>query len=197
MYVLIIFIIGLSCSNYRYTNYGHTFDFLRGNVDNVRFSSKNDANKFFSKFDTTTKIIIQSQIIKDSIFVIENENFIDSIKNNPIESEEKNSKIKISKKVKKSSELNEVYNFKKKSIVLPFQNNLSYSNDPHPALILLFCYILPPLAIYYIEGGIYSKFWVNILLLLIGLACGFFLGGAFWLVMCYPVFHALFALLFG
>jgi uncharacterized membrane protein YqaE (UPF0057 family) len=208
-YNKISIVIGLlallsSCANFKYTDYGRPFDFLKVNNNHFKFKGKPEIIASSSSIDATIQLTEhQPKIDKDSSVYnrMDSEiitNYTDSANVEDISTDV----IIIEDKTTSSNGGRVSTNKKRPNTILtrklnPTKNAITQTSEPGPGLILLFCFILPPVAVFFIDGGLGKRFWINILLVILALAIGFWLGEMFWLVLFYPIVHALWALLFG
>jgi uncharacterized membrane protein YqaE (UPF0057 family) len=193
-----------SCANFKYSDYGRPFDFLKVKNNHFKLKGKPEIMASSSSIDSTIQLTVhQPKINKDStVYNRMDSKIITNYADSGLDDDISTDVIIREDKTTTSNGRRVSPNKKRPNTILtrklnPTKNAITQTSEPGPGLILLFCFLLPPVAVFFIDGGLGKRFWINILLVILALAIGFWLGEMFWLVLFYPIVHALWALLFG
>jgi len=207
-----------SCTNLRYTDYGKPFDFLKAKRDVVKPQGKVEVETVKvenNKKSNDNKVTDASKTIENEVIVIENTVYdpsnivltVNETENTSIAIEETTPTKKDSKKSTDNStssttnssrvspisrKIEKIVQTRIEKIIPEGISNSSVDSDVMFIIALILAFLIPPLAVFLMEG-VTSRFWLNLILFLVGWGLGwyFFGGGIAFLCGLIAVVHAL------
>lgn len=205
-----------SCTNLRYTDYGKPLDFLKAKRDVVKPQGKVDQETILvenTKKSKESTVNTSTKTIENEVSATENVvSEVTSTTTITTEIETKNPSIEVAidtKKESKKSTENTIPSTTNTSRVSPISKkvdsivakriekiipegitNSSVDSDVMLILCIILAFLIPPLAVYLTEG-VTGRFWLNLVLFLLGWGIGGYLGGIFWLCVIIAIIHAL------
>lgn len=207
-----------SCTNLRYTDYGKPLDFLKAKRDVAKPQGKIEQETILvenTKKINENNVTAETKTIENNILAIENN--VSDANNSTLtvnETENTTKSIEIitpTKKESKKSTDNSTSTTTNSSRVSPISrkiekiietriekiipegiSNSSVDSDVMFILCIILAFLIPPLAVFLTEG-VTGRFWLNLILFLVGWGLGWYLfgGGIAFLCGLIAVVHAL------
>jgi uncharacterized membrane protein YqaE (UPF0057 family) len=199
-----------SCTNLRYTDYGRPTDFLKAKRDVVKPQGKAQLEHgVVMTTPTVTKkdqsiVTTSEEVASTEVLVVVAEESLNTVAADSKSMETVSSKtvpaktkttaavaeVKVSPVVSRqvvNKIFRKVYNKAFPSVV----NGTSQTQDDVMFILaLILAFLIPPLAVYLIDG-VSNRFWLNLILFLLGWGAFGWLGGIFWLCGLIAIVHAL------
>jgi uncharacterized membrane protein YqaE (UPF0057 family) len=209
-----------SCTNLRYTDYGKPFDFLKAKRDVVKPQGKVEVETVQvenNKKSNDNTITAETKTIENEVLVIENTIYdpsnevltVNETENTAIAIEEtiptkKDSKKSTDKTTTSttnngrmspiSRKVEKIVASRIEKIIPEGLSNSSVDSDVMFIIALILAFLIPPLAVYLVDG-VTNRFWLNLVLFLlaIGIAGALVsvIGSLTWLLMLIAIVHAL------
>jgi len=209
-----------SCTNLRYTDYGKPFDFLKAKRDVVKPQGKVEVETVKVenyKKSNDINVTSETKTIENEVLVIENTVYdasnkvltVNETENTSIAIEETTPTKKDSKKSTDktttsttnngrmspiSRKVEKIVATRIEKIIPEGLSNSSVDSDVMFIIALILAFLIPPLAVYLVDG-VSNRFWLNLVLFLlaIGIAGALVsvIGSLTWLLMLIAIVHAL------
>ena len=207
-----------SCTNLRYTDYGKPFDFLKAKRDVVKPQGKVEVETVQvenNKKSNDNNVTAETKTIENEVLVIENtvydasnevltvnetENTSIAIEGTtPTKKDSKKSTDKTTTSTTNNDRMSPISRKVEKIVATRIEkiipeglSNSSVDSDLMFILCIVLAFLIPPLAVYLTEG-VTTRFWLNLVLFILGWGVGwyFFGGGIAFLCSLLAVVHAL------
>jgi uncharacterized membrane protein YqaE (UPF0057 family) len=196
-----------SCTNLRYTDYGRPTDFLKAKRDVVKPQGKGQVEHgvavitpVTSKKESITPVHVQNEAAVLDVIVEENTSSVvleSIVAEAPVVNKKTAGKMtsaiaetNVNTLVTRPSVNKMGRKVFQKAFPMVGNNTTQTQDDVMFILALILAFLIPPLAVYLVDG-VTSRFWLNLVLFLLGWGAFGWLGGIFWLCGLIAIVHAL------